>query len=373
MRVAIISHTYVLRANRGKLEALARFPGIEVLLVAPRTWRNRDVRQRFVAQPQEAGPLLMLQVSAWSLGSGSLITYAPVALTRLLRRFRPDLVHVEEEPWSFAALELSCICRALAIPVTLFTWENTDRRLLLPFRLIRSWTMCQARAVVAGNDAAKMLVQRHGFARAVTVLPQLGVDPSAFYPDSGAVDLRPVVGYVGRLVPQKGILVLLEALALLSSNVRLMVVGNGPLSDEIVRRARALALDGRLELHQGVAHHEVPAFLRRMSVLVLPSLTTPTWREQFGHVLIEAMACGVPVVGSDSGAIPEVISDAGVVVPEGDPRALAAALERLIASPPLRAAYTSRGRARVLAQYTNEAVAHRLAAFWEAVAKTRVR
>jgi glycosyltransferase involved in cell wall biosynthesis len=100
-----------------------------------------------------------------------------------------------------------------------------------------------------------------------------------------------------------------------------------------------------------------------MSILVLPSLTTPTWKEQFGHVLIEAMACGVPVIGSDSGAIPEVIGGAGLVVPEGNVEALAAALRGLISTPLLHADLAARGRARVLSHYTNEAVASRLATF----------
>src|SRR5207245_3300012 len=102
----------------------------------------------------------------------------------------------------------------------------------------------------------------------------------------------------------------------------------------------------RLELQEGVPHHEVPRYLERMTALVLPSLTTPTWKEQFGHVLIEAMACGVPVIGSDSGAIPEVIGDAGLVVPEGDVAGLAEALRRPASTPGLRTHLPSPGRGR---------------------------
>ena len=365
MRVVVISHTYVIQSNRGKLEALARLPGSEVLLVVPRTWRNRDIGQRFRAEESPPGRLRVVPVPAWSFGSGSLINYAPVALWPLLRSFRPHLVHLEEEPWSLAAFELSLICRVLGVPLTFFTWENTDRRLLLPFRLIRSWVLRQASAGVAGNAEAKALLERYRFTNAVAVLPQLGIDASAFHPVGRNVEEQDiVVGYVGRLVPQKGLFVLLEAVARLSSDVRLMVVGNGPLKDEILEKARALGVDRRLELHEGVPHHEVPRYLRRMSVLVLPSLTTPKWKEQFGHVLVEAMACEVPVIGSDSGAIPEVIGDAGLLVPEGNAEALAEAIQRLISTPALRADLAARGHARVLAEYTNDAVARRLAAFW---------
>lgn len=360
MRVAVISHTYVLDANRGKPEALARLPGLEVLLVVPRTWRNRDVGQRFRAEAPRARPLSVVSLRAWSLGSGSLITYAPVALFRLLRRFQPDLVYLEEEPWSVAALELSLFSLVLGVPLALFTWENTDRRLLLPFRLIRRWLYRRARGVVAGNAEAKALLKQHGYKNSVTILPQLGVDPAA---PRGGEPQQLVIGYVGRLVSQKGLFVLLEAVARLTEDVRLMVVGDGPLKVKLLEMAHALALHGRLELHEGVSHHDVPQYLEQMTVLVLPSLTTPTWKEQFGHVLIEAMASGVPVIGSDSGAIPEVIGDAGVVVPEGDIGALAQALRLLASSPTLRSQIASRGRMRVLAEFANDAIASRLAAF----------
>jgi glycosyltransferase involved in cell wall biosynthesis len=159
----------------------------------------------------------------------------------------------------------------------------------------------------------------------------------------------------------------LDAIARLPKDVRVVIVGNGPLKDAVLARACALGLEGRLELRVNVPHDQVPVQLRRMSMLVLPSLTTPTWKEQFGHVLIEAMACGVPVIGSDSGAIPEVIGDAGIVVPEGSVEALAAAVAGLSSAPAARAELASRGRARVLAEYTNDTVAGRLAAFWESV------
>ena len=281
---------------------------------------------------------------------------------RTLRDFRPDVVHLEEEPWGAAALETALMCRWLRVPFVFFTWENTDRRLLLPFRLIRRWLFRRAVAAVAGNAEAKALLQRRGYKNAVTVLPQLGVDASL--PRRGEPQ-RTVVGYVGRLVHQKGLFVLLEAVARLTEDVRVMVVGSGPLKVELLKKAQALRLDGRLELHEGVPHPEVPQYLQQMTVLVLPSLTTPTWKEQFGHVLIEAMASGVPVIGSDSGAIPEVIGDAGLVVPEGDVGALAEALRRLVSTPGLRTDLASRGRGRVLADYTNGIIARRLAAFWQ--------
>ena len=101
------------------------------------------------------------------------------------------------------------------------------------------------------------------------------------------------------------------------------------------------------------------AELRRLDALALPSRTTPTWKEQFGRILIEAMSCGVPVVGSSSGEIPQVGGDGGLIYPEGDVGALAAARRRLGDDAALRAELGRRGRARVLECYTQAALARR--------------
>lgn len=372
MRVAVISHTYVLHANRGKVDALARIGGLEVLLVVPRIWRNRDIGQRFRAEPAVAGSIPITTLRAWSLGSGSLISYGPAALIRALQRFRPDVVHLEEEPWSLAALELGWTCRLLGVPFTIFTWENSGRRLSLPFRFIQRSVLRRASAAVAGNAEAKVRLGELGFIGPMIVLPQLGVDPNAFQPGRvGADSNGKVVGFIGRLVVQKGLLPLVEAVSRMPSDVRLMVVGNGPLKAQLLQRAQALGISGRLELHEGVSHQNVPQYLQRMSVLVLPSLTTEKWKEQFGHVLIEAMACGVPVIGSDSGAIPEVIGDAGIVVPEGNVGALAASIDGLLSDETRRKELASRGRAHIEAGYTDAAIADRLAAFLKDVIESR--
>lgn len=373
MRIAVISHTYMVRANRGKLEALAGTGGHQILVVVPRRWMTRDTRQHFSVESSNEQSLSLVALGSWSLGSGSLVTYSPLALFRLLRRFRPDLVHLEEEPWSIAALQSCLICKVCRIPLVLFTWENIDRRLPLPFRIIQRWVLRHSRAAVAGNSEAMTLLERRGFAGAIIVLPQLGVDTTLFHPGPARAPRRFVVGYVGRLVKQKGLLVLLEAVARLSADMRLTVVGTGPFRDEFLSKAKELGLEGRLELLEGVSHQDVPRHIRAMSVLVLPSLTTPQWKEQFGHVLIEAMSSEVPVVGSESGAIPEVIKEAGLVVPEGNVKALADALVRLSCSPAFAADLGRRGRERVLAEYTNEVVANRLAVFWGSALPRRGR
>jgi glycosyltransferase involved in cell wall biosynthesis len=97
--------------------------------------------------------------------------------------------------------------------------------------------------------------------------------------------------------------------------------------------------------------------LCELDALVLPSLSTPYWQEQFGRILVEAMACGIPVIGSSSGAIPEVVADAGIIVPENDAGALSSAIERLAISADFRDELSRRGMARVASQYTQTRIA----------------
>jgi glycosyltransferase involved in cell wall biosynthesis len=120
---------------------------------------------------------------------------------------------------------------------------------------------------------------------------------------------------------------------------------------------RELGLHQRVAIQPAVPSIEVPALLQQLDVLVLPSRTTAHWKEQFGRVLVEAMSCGVAVVGSSSGEIPHVIGDAGIVVAEGDVAMLRSALLNLLHQPALCHELGQRGRARVLQHYTQAALA----------------
>ena len=128
---------------------------------------------------------------------------------------------------------------------------------------------------------------------------------------------------------------------------------------EAERRVAQLGLRERVQILPAVRSTEVPATMATLDALALPSRTTPSWKEQFGRVLIEAMSCGVPVIGSSSGEIPHVIGGDGLTFPEGDVAALRERIARLVAEPELRTELARRGRERVLTAYTQAAVARR--------------
>jgi glycosyltransferase involved in cell wall biosynthesis len=213
-----------------------------------------------------------------------------------------------------------------------------------------------------------------GYDGPVAVIPQFGVDPEIFRPrttddrrQTSTGQIPPsvvgcpssfVVGYAGALIAEKGVDLLLRACAGLPDvGWRLAIVGDGPARAQLGALAGTLGIGDRVDFLGQRASTQMPDVYPAFDVLVLPSLTRPNWKEQFGRVLIEAMACGVPVIGSDSGEIPNVIGDAGLIFPEGDIDALRESLASLLADPELRARCVQAGRQCVLAEFTQAQIA----------------
>ena len=287
-------------------------------------------------------------------------------MIKLLRDFRPEIIQVEEEPWSLSLLEFALIGKIFGAKIVFFTWENLFRIHQPWYALIEKINLKLADEAIAGNREAKEILKRRGFLKEITLLPQLGVDPKVFKKDSQddlkkKLGLRSfVIGSFARLEEQKGIRTIFEAFQKIKDqNVSLLLVGSGPMLAEI---QQLTAVDPRILAPGVVNHAQMPAYFNLLDVFVLASLTTPVWKEQFGHVLIEAMAAGVPLLGSSSGAIPEVVGDAGLVFKEKDVQDLQEKLERLISDKKLWQELSKKGLARVEQNYTQEKIANKT---WE--------
>jgi glycosyltransferase involved in cell wall biosynthesis len=375
LRVLFVSHTYVVGVNQGKLNAIAH-AGVEVGLLVPQHWQALQWNKRF--EVETPYPNLKLYPSPiYFEGRAGAHFYPPLAIFKAIRDFQPDIIQIEEEVFSLAALEVAFWARHSQIPVVLFGWENQDRQLSAPRRWTRQYVFDSTHCILAGNHEGADLVKQWGYCKPVEVMPQMGVDTDLFSPQ-----LRPQkpagtplnIGFVGRIAYQKGIDTLLEAAHSLHQQglkFQLTLCGSGPDETRFKTLVRDFNLEAVITWTGGVRHDEVPAEMGQMDVLVLPSKSVPTWKEQFGHVLIEAMAIGLPVVGSTCGEIPNVVGEPDLVFPEGDAQALAQILARLINEAEWRQQMEQHSLDRVAQLYSHQRIAERLIDRWRSILQTR--
>ncbi|WP_404443942.1 glycosyltransferase [Microbacterium marinum] len=358
-----MSHSATATAWRGRERAL-RTRGIEVELYAARRWHagGADVA---LTEHEEAHTH---PVTTWG-HHPALFLYDPRPLWRALGE--PwSVVDIHEEPFALATAEI-LLLRALRrnrSPVVLYSAQNLRKRYPIPFRWLERWALHTASGISTCNFEAARIVEDKGFAGAARVIP-LGHDPDEFAPaaasdPSTGSPAHTVVGFVGRLVPEKGVRLLLDAVAS-QPTLHARIAGGGPLADELATEVRRRGLGDRVELLGPIDPSEVSEFYRSLHVLAVPSVPTAQWTEQFGRVAVEAMASGIPVVASTAGALPDVVGDAGILVPPADAQALA---QSILVAARDAAAIRVRGLARA-AESTWEAVADHYVDLYDTVAR----
>ncbi len=367
MRVVMVSKAVIVGAYQRKLEELARLPGMELIALAPPVWRDSRGETQLERVFVEGYRLLETPIAL----NGHFHAHFYPQLNRELTQLQPDLVHIDEEPYNLAAWQAMRWAVQHRRPALFFTWQNIDRPYPPPFNWMERYNYRHAAYAIAGNHEATQVLQGKGYRGPATVIPQFGIDPELFCPSSipDGLDRRAgarlTVGYAGGLVPEKGVDLLLQAVAACNRiwsdsqdpACSLALVGAGQERPALEALAKQLGIEQQIRFLGRIPSTDMPAFYRSIDVLAVPSRTMPNWKEQFGRVLIEAMACGVPVVGSDSGEIPNVVGDGGLIFPEGDATALARCLDSLAQDGDLRSAMGERGRKRVLAQFTHQCVA----------------
>lgn len=352
MRVLMLSKACIVGIYQPKLEAIAGL-GVDLTVLAPPSWADERGLQRLERAHTRGYQLREIPIRF----NGNFHLHHYPTLAREIRRCEPQIVHIDEEPYNLATWQALWHARRLGAKSLFFSWQNIQRAYPPPFNWGERYAIRNADYALAGTSAAAAVLRSKGYVGPLAVIPQFGTSPDLFQPAASFPERPFTIGYIGRIVPEKGLQVLLRAAAQLDGDWRLRLVGGGSAREEMDGLARSLGISGQTAFIGQLPSTDLPAEYHKLDALVLPSLTRPNWKEQFGRVLVEAMAGGVPVLASDSGAIPGVIGDAGLILPEGDVEALAAALRGLRDQPALRAELVEKGRARFLAHFTHERIA----------------
>ncbi len=341
-RLLVVSHPAVVSVNQEVYRELKR-RGWDVTIVVPSRWRHSYSAGPVRPQALE-GMESSLRPTRVALAGRPQRHFYLTRCRSLCASLRPEVGFVEAEPFSLSAAQWSFALKGLGIPFGVQCYENIDRDLPYPVRRLRSQVLRDAAFVAARSETAAQLARSWG------ACGEVGLAPPAVpaWPSTPAArgDRPFTVGYAGRLVESKGLVDLLAAVRALDAPVELLLIGDGELRAQL----EGQPIPGSaVRVLDGLRHDQMAAGYAQLDVLVLPSRTTPTWKEQFGRVIVEALWCGVPVVGSDSGEIPWLIelTGGGLIFPEGDRDALAARLGTLREHPELRARLAASGRAAV--------------------------
>jgi len=386
MKLLVVGHTYITAINQAKYVAMKQLDHyLNLRLIVP-----QESKDMYMTHKPEKNPGLELQevVSLPSVFGQSLMMRIlnPACLATVLKEFEPDHIHIEEDPHSFTGVETVFFSRRACRRATIsfFIWDNLAHVPPFPLGLIKrclarySFDRCEL--IVCGNSEAQQLLHTvKGFTGQSMVLPQFGLDPDEFdtpipnnlHKQLGKTHSTPLIGFLGRLVPEKGVLLLLEALTKLRTlRWTLLVVGNGPLKNELSTRWKNI-FGNRLMLLDGVPRSVYRHCLRCLDIIVVPSYAAPAWKEQFGYNIAEAMMAGIACVGSSSGSIPEVIGPGGLIFKEGSVAELVSVLETVLQSETLRKELGKKGRIFAMERYTNVKIASDyLAAFKQVVANS---
>lgn len=336
IRVFSISHSNVVTEYRKRWQALAATGAVELAGLTPAEWTQFNRRVATVRTDfDETYTLLVRQPrgsALWHHGLRNVVHYYP-GLRRAIAAFRPDVVEAWEEPIAVCAAHAVAIARGIGARAIFFSAENLVERRPFPFSAIERYVLSHADgAFLMNRDVREILLRKNWRGRDV-ILP-LGIDPCAFNADGARIRAEwsldgIVIGYLGKLNAEKGVLDLMDAFTQLrvDRRVTLAIVGGGGLKPLVEERIRRGGFPGRVLLKEIVDHGDVPAALAAFDITVVPSRTTPGWMEQFGRVIVEAAAAGSLVLGSDSGEIPRVVADPERVFPEQNPVRLAQTLK----------------------------------------------
>jgi glycosyltransferase involved in cell wall biosynthesis len=369
LRVLVVGFAYIIGVYQSKLKAIQDTGSVDVAWLAPLKWNMRSWK-RIIPLENKFKQIRVYPVNIQFLnGINGGYLYPLLSTWRAINNFKPDILHYEQEAFSLSAFQMALFARLLKIPFTIFCWENIEKPLAFYRRWTTRYVLDAANTIVVGNNEAEQILRNWGYNRKIVVMPQIGVDTNLFFrqhrPSPGRVF---TIGYIGRLVPEKGVDLLFDAARYLIQKgiiFRIIVCGSGSSESELRSYAEALMISETISWLGPIKHEDIPEVLVQTDAVVLPSRTKPgIWKEQFGHILIEAMAMGIPVIGSNSGAIPEVIGRTDLIFSEDNSEELALILQKLLIDKEWAGEVSRFLEERAIKEYSDQKIADLMLSIW---------
>jgi glycosyltransferase involved in cell wall biosynthesis len=378
-KILSIGHSYVVGLNRRLVNEIARIGDgkWEVHAITPSRLNNDFRHFEYRSEPTDICKMSALPV------------YLDKPIHTMFYNWRIadilhgswDIIHCWEEPYILSGAQIAYLSPKTA-KLVYYSPQNIEKQYPLPFSWFEDMTLNKMSGLIGVGETAtqtwlKKLNRKH-LNRPVVTIPH-GVDVDLFKQNDKVREnilarcnwednTSPIIGYLGRLTPEKGIFFMTQILDSLSSSGiawRCLIVGKGSMEHQL--KLWANSYPDRVRVLSDVGHEAVPDYLNAMDILLAPSQTRPNWCEQLGRMLIEAMACGVPVIASDSGEIPYVVGDAGIIVGENDLDGWVKAIQNLIDSPSLSKQLIQAGRERVESKFSWSIIARQKIDFFESL------
>jgi len=316
MKICIFSKTFVDNSHElSILDELSKFPEVKLTLVTPTTWGKKRITEKFFNR----GFKVILQRIYFS-GRYHYYFYS-WNIRRILKEEKPDLILIDEEPFNPATFQILFEARRLPILKGFTTFQNIYKLYPFPYNLFENYAFSEADFALPQTEECAEILRKKGYAKERKVILLHGVNTQIFQRGEPLLKVKGlsglIVGYIGRLVWEKGVDLLIRACKELErEDFTLLIVGDGKGRRLLKDMVERLSFSSKVVFHSSISSWEVPKYLNLIDILVLPSRTTSHWKEQLGRILIEAMSCEVAVIGSSSGEIPRVIGNAGMVFEE---------------------------------------------------------
>jgi glycosyltransferase involved in cell wall biosynthesis len=369
MKIAVVGHNFVVRENQKQLDELVSIDlSLDLVLITAKWW-NENTRKTYLER-KDGAKYPIYSLPSFFTGHNTLAFYIR-GLANLLSAFKPDVIEVYEEPWSLFLLQVILIKKIfrLKTKIVCYSAQNIKKKFPFPFNVIERYNFKNVDAIHICSDGIKTVLTEKGYRGLIKKIP-LGIDLSKFEFNPKKPTSKLVIGCVGRIVEAKGVFDLVESIKQID-NCQLIFCGSGSDEAKLKKFVQEQGLTDKVLFRGSLSFDQLIEFYQNIDVLVVPSKTTKTWKEQFGRIIVEAYSCGSFVIGSDSGSIPEIIDNYGLVFKEGDVSDLVNKIKEVQDDPERKLSIRREAESYVIDTFTWAKVAESYVALYREVYENR--